>query len=150
MILVSACLAGIDCRWDGENRLDPEIKELVDKKEAIALCPEVLGIGAPGVPRESVELVGGDGNDVLDGKARAISSSGRDVTENFILGSSKILKILKAYDIKEAILKSNSPTCGVDHIYDGTFSGTLKDGDGVLTALLKRNNIKVRTETTAL
>ena len=150
ILFVSACLAGVNCTFRGKNNLNDTIKKLVDNRQAIALCPEVLGIGAPGVPRESVELVGGDGNDVLDGKARAISSSGRDVTENFILGSSKILKILKAYDIKEAILKSNSPTCGVDHIYDGTFSGTLKDGDGVLTALLKRNNIKVRTETTAL
>jgi len=150
-LFVSACLAGINCTFRGKNNLKNKIKKLVYNRQAIALCPEVLGaLSAPGVPRENIELVGGDGNDLLDGKARAISSSGRDVTENLIQGSGKILKILKTYGIKEAILKSNSPTCGVGHIYDGTFSRTLRRGDGVLAALLKRNGIKVRTETTAL
>lgn len=143
-LFVSACLAGVNCTFHGKNNLNNEIKGLVDNGLAIALCPEVLG--GLGVPRENIELVGGDGNDILDGKARAVNSKGQDVTENFVLGSGKILKILKAYDIREAVLKSNSPACGTGRIYDGTFSNTLKNGDGVLAALLKRDGIKVTAE----
>jgi uncharacterized protein YbbK (DUF523 family) len=153
-LFVSACLAGVNCTFRGKNNLNDKIKKLVDNRQAIALCPEELGavsLSAPGAlsgtPRESVELIGGDGNDLLDGRAQAISSSGRNVTENLIRGAREILKILEAYGIKEAVLKSNSPTCGAGRIYDGTFSGILIAGDGVLAALLKRNGIKVRTET---
>jgi uncharacterized protein YbbK (DUF523 family) len=98
------------------------------------------------VPRENIELSGGDGRDLLDGKAKAISISGRDVTKTLIAGAYKVLEAAKRYDIKEAVLKSNSPTCGVGRIYDGTFSNTLRNGDGVLAALLKNNGIKVSTE----
>lgn len=142
--LVSACLVGINCTFRGKNNLDDKIKRLADGGRWIALCPEVFG--SLGVPRENIELSGGDGNDVLDGKARAMSSSGKDVTKDVIAGARKVLEIVKRYDIKEAVLKSNSPTCGVGQIYDGTFSKTLKNGDGVLAALLKRNGIKVSTE----
>jgi uncharacterized protein YbbK (DUF523 family) len=142
--LVSACLAGIDCTFRGKNNLNNKILELVKTGICIALCPEVFA--SLGVPRENIELSGGDGNDLLDGKAIAVSSSGRDVTKSLIAGAGKVLEVVKKYGIKEAILKSNSPTCGAGRIYDGTFSGILKDGDGVLTALLKRNGIKVITE----
>lgn len=143
-ILVSACLAGVNCTLRGTNNLDDRIKKLVDNKTAVAFCPEVLG--ALGVPRESIELAGGDGYDVLDAKARAMNASGRDVTKNVIAGSNLVLEIVKKYGIKEAILKSNSPSCGSGSIYDGTFSGHLRKGDGVLTALLKRNGVNVITE----
>ena len=142
--LVSACLAGINCTFTGKNNLNDKIKRLVDNGTAIALCPEVYG--SLGVPREKIELSGGDGNDVLDGKAKAVSSSGKDVTKNLIMGAGKILNVIKKHNIKEAILKSNSPTCGVGCIYDGTFTSTLKSGDGILAALLKRNGIIVYTE----
>lgn len=143
-ILVSACLAGVNCTFRGKNNLNDKIKRMMLDKEAIALCPEVYGL--LGVPRENIELVGGDGNDVLEGRARAISSSGRDVTKDVLVGANRVLDIAKRYGIKDAILKSNSPTCGNGHIYDGTFSGTLRAGYGVLAALLKRNGIKVITE----
>ena len=142
--LVSACLSGVNCTFRGKNNLNKKIKDLTDKGRAIALCPELMG--GLGVPRENIELVGGDGNDVLDGKARAITAGGMDVTKNLIEGAENILNLAKFYTIKEAILKSNSPTCGVGQIYDGTFTGKLKKGDGVLAALLKKNNIKVRSE----
>jgi uncharacterized protein YbbK (DUF523 family) len=142
--LVSACLAGINCTFRGKNNLNDNVKKLVDNGEAVALCPEVFG--SLGVPRENIELRGGDGNDILDGKAKAISSSGRDVTKDVVAGAHKVVEIVKRYGINKAILKSNSPTCGVGRIYDGTFSNTLKNGDGVLAALLKRNGIKVITE----
>lgn len=143
-ILVSACLAGINTTFRGTNNLDERIKDMVDKEKAVAFCPEVMG--RLGVPRENIELVGGDGSDVLDGKARAITASGRDVTKDVITGASYVLDMARKYGIKEAILKSNSPTCGAGHIYDGTFSKNLRKGDGVLAALLKRNGIKVTTE----
>ena len=144
IFLVSACLAGINCTFRGKNNLNDKIKKLTDSQAAMALCPEVFAL--LGVPRENIELSGGDGNDVLDGKAKAISSSGRDVTKYVVAGAHKVLEVAKRYGIKEAILKSNSPTCGSGRIYDGTFSNTLKCGDGVLAALLKRNEIKVITE----
>lgn len=144
LYLVSACLAGVNCTFRGTNNLDKSIKKLVDSKAAIALCPEVFG--ALGSPRENIELVGGGGHDVLDGKARAITASGKDVTANVIRGAASILEIVRIYGIKEAILKSNSPSCGAGRIYDGTFSKKLKPGDGVLAALLKRERVKVITE----
>lgn len=142
--LVSACLTGINCTFRKTNNLNKKVKKLVDEGAAIALCPEVFG--SLGVPRENIELVGGDGNDVLDGKARAITTSGNDVTKDLIEGAGKVLNLVKKYNIKEAMLKSNSPTCGSGQIYDGTFTKTLRVGDGVLAALLKRNGIKVITE----
>ena len=143
-ILVSACLAGVNCTFRQTNNLNNKIKLLVDNEGAIALCPEVYG--GLGVPRENMELVWGDGNGVLDNKARAITSSGRDVTNAVAACSLKVLAVVKKANIKKAILKSNSPTCGSGSIYDGTFSKKLKNGDGVLAALLKRNNITVKTE----
>ena len=140
MILVSACLAGIDCRWDGENRLDPEIKELVDKKEAIALCPEVLG--GRGIPRTKSEIRDGHGEDVLDGKAKVYDEKGKDVTNEFIKGAQVTLEIAKKHNIKKAVLKSKSPSCGLGKIYDGSFKGKLVDGDGVTAVLLKREGIE--------
>ena len=142
--LVSACLAGINCTFRGKNNLNYRIKRLTDNGMAIALCPEVCG--SLGTPRENIELSGGDGNDVLYGKAKAVSSSGRDVTKYLVAGAYKVLEEAKRYNARYAILKSNSPTCGVGRIYDGTFSNTLRDGDGVLAALLKRNGIIVSTE----
>ena len=143
-ILASACLAGINCTFLGTNNLNDKIKKIVDNQTAIALCPEVLG--GLGVPRESIELMGGDGGHVLDARARALTASGKDVTRNVIKGANSVLEIVKKYGIKEAVLKSCSPTCGSGSIYDGTFSKTLRAGDGVLAALLKRNGIAVKTE----
>lgn len=143
-ILISACLAGVNCTFLKKNNLNKKIAELADNGLAIALCPEVFG--GLGVPRENIELVGGDGSDVLDGRAQAVTSSGKDVTTEVVLGAKKILNLALRYNIKEAILKSNSPTCGAGQIYDGTFSKKLKAGDGVLAALLKRNGIKILKE----
>ena len=134
MILVSACLAGVDCAWDGKNRLDPKIKEMVDKKEAIAVCPEVLG--GRGIPRTKTEI--------RVSTAKVIDENGVDVTAELLKGAEKTLEIAKKYNIKEAILKSKSPSCGVGQIYDGSFKGKLADGDGITAALLKREGILCR------
>ena len=142
MILVSACLTGVNCAYDGKNRLDPGIRDMVDKKKAIAVCPEVLG--GRGIPRTKTEIKGGGGEDVLGGKAKVFDENGKDVTGEFIKGARKAIEIAKKHNIKEAILKSKSPSCGVGKIYDGSFSGQLIDGDGVTAALLKRHGILCR------
>lgn len=139
MILVSACLSGVKCAWDDRDRLVPEIKEMVDKKQAIPVCPEVLGGGT--IPRARREIKGASGEDVLDGRAKVFDEFGKDVTDEFIKGAQKALEIAKKNNIKKAILKSKSPSCGVGQIYDGSFKGKLIKGNGVLAALLKRNEI---------
>jgi len=142
MILVSACLAGINCAWDGKNRLDPKIKELLDKNQAVTVCPEVLG-GRP-IPRTKTEIKGGTGKDVLEGKAKVFDEHGKDVTLEFLKGAAAALDVVKKFNIKEAILKSKSPSCGVGEIYDGSFKSNFINGDGVTTALLKREGVSCR------
>lgn len=143
MILVSACLAGVNCAWDRKNRLNPKIKEMVDKELAIAVCPEVLG--GRSVPRIKTEVKNGNGESVLDGQAKVFDENSKDVTEEFIKGAYETLEIVKKHNIKEAILKSKSPSCGAGRIYDGSFKGNLTDGNGVTTALLKRQGISCRS-----
>ncbi len=142
MILVSACLAGIRCSWDGQDRLNAEIKSLVDEGKAIPVCPEVLG--GFSIPRERTEILNASGEDVLDRRAKVITESGKDVSEGFINGANKVLEIAKENHVKEAIFKSRSPSCGCGYIYDGSFKGKLIDGNGVTTALLLKNGIRIK------
>ncbi len=134
MKLCSACLLGVNCRYDGRNALNKKVVELLEKETLIPVCPEQLG--GLSTPREPAEIVG----------KRVITRSGRDVTENFMRGARETLKIAKLFGVKEAVLKQGSPSCGCGRIYDGTFSGRTVKGDGVTTALLKRHGIKVVTE----
>jgi uncharacterized protein YbbK (DUF523 family) len=142
MIIVSACLCGVNCKYSGGNNLNEEVLRLLARGEAIPVCPEQLG-GLP-TPRPTMEISGGTGADVLDGEARVTSSSGADATECFVKGAQEVLKIAEAAGASEAILKSNSPSCGCGRVYDGTFSGRLVEGNGVTSELLIRNGIKVR------
>jgi len=91
MYIVSACLAGVRCRYDGEDREDPKVLELLAGGEAVPVCPEQLG-GLP-TPRSRAEFVGGDGEDVLDGRARVVSEEGVDVTDFFLRGAEEVLRI---------------------------------------------------------
>lgn len=134
MIIVSACLAGVECRYNGQAFPIPMVVEMVKKGQAISLCPEVLG--ALPTPRLSAEK--------CDNKI--FSKDGQDVTEAYINGSKIALQIAKLVGCKKAILKANSPTCGVGKIYDGTFSGKLVPGEGVFSEMLKQENIEVCTE----
>ena len=134
MKLVSACLAGVKCRWDGDSRPSEKIMEMVRKGEAVPVCPEQLGGLA--TPRPAAEIING----------KAITTDGRNVTREFQKGAEETLEIARLAGCKEAILKSKSPSCGSGEIYDGTFSGKLAKGDGITTALLKRNGIMVCTE----
>ncbi|HNW83689.1 MAG TPA: DUF523 domain-containing protein [bacterium] len=134
MIIISACLAGTPCRWDGIAKPDKRIIEMVKAGKAIPVCPEQLG-GLP-TPRDPSEIANG----------RVISKKGTDVTAQFDKGAQIVLRLAKLFECKEAILKSRSPSCGSGKIYDGTFSGNLVSGDGITARLLKDNGITVHTE----
>lgn len=137
MYMVSACLAGINCRYDGKNTLDERIAGLLREGRAIPLCPEVLG-GLP-TPRESCEIVG---SGTPHGR-RVLGTSGTDHTEAYRSGAEKTLAICRIAGIDTAILQDRSPSCGFGRIYDGSFSGRLTGGNGVTAELLSRNGIQV-------
>lgn len=134
MKLCSACLLGINCRYDGKIIPNDEVIRLAKKEILIPVCPEQLG--GLSTPREPAEQKG----------EKVITILGIDVTGHFIKGAEQVLTLAQIYGIKEAILKQESPSCGCGRIYDGTFSNRLIQGDGVTTILLKKNKIKVITE----
>lgn len=131
MIIVSACLAGINCNYRGGNSGIPALAELVEQGQAIAVCPEQLG--GLSTPRAAAEIQNG----------RVITKNGDDVTEAFRRGAAEVLKICRKYNCQKAILKANSPSCGCGRIYDGNFNGALVGGDGVTAVLLKEHGIEV-------
>ena len=140
-VLVSSCLVGFCCRYNGQCKPSKDMIELIKSGKGIPICAEQLA-GLP-IPRPPAEIIGGNGEDVLLGKAKVVSKTGEDYTKEFIDGAKKALAICKLYDIKKAYLKSNSPSCAVGHIYDGTFLGKVIDGNGVLSALLEKNGIEI-------
>lgn len=137
-IIVSACLTGIRCRYDGGHRLDEKVLSLSMEDELVPLCPEQMG--GLSTPRQPSEIIGGDGDDVLDGRAKVVDTEFRDVTGQFLKGADEFLRIAKRSKIKKAIMKEKSPSCGVHTIYR---NGILVSGKGVLTALLLRDGIVV-------
>jgi uncharacterized protein YbbK (DUF523 family) len=144
-LLISACLIGEKCCYDGESRLDDKVKRLPRNYKCLAVCPEVLA--GLTVPRIISEIAfGGDGHSVLDRRSKVFNLKSSNITELFIKGAEEALRIARNNKIKYAIMKSNSPSCGAGWIYDGSFSGKLKRGDGVTTALLKREGIEVFSE----
>jgi uncharacterized protein YbbK (DUF523 family) len=147
MYLVSACLVGINTRYDGGCFCHEKLLKLAEEGKAIPVCPEQLG-GCP-TPRDPCEIAGGDGGDVLDGRCSVVSINGADMTEKFIRGAEETLKLVKACGVKKAILKARSPSCGSGVIYDGTFSQKTAGGNGVTAELLIRNGIEVYSEETA-
>ncbi|SCW64478.1 Uncharacterized conserved protein YbbK, DUF523 family [Paenibacillus tianmuensis] len=144
MILVSSCLAGLEVRYNGTHCLDNKIRQLLEDNQAITVCPELLG--GFSTPREPAEIVGGSGEDVLDGKAKVVEKSGRDVTELYVKGAYATLRKAQEVDATVVILKEFSPSCGSSMIYNGEFKGKKIVGNGVTTALLRRNGIQVVSE----
>lgn len=144
MILVSSCLAGLEVRYNGTHRLDNKISKLVEENKAVTICPELLG--GFSTPREPAEIVGGDGEGVLDGKAKVLGKSGKDVTELYIKGAYATLEKAQKINATIIVLKENSPSCGSSIIYNGEFSGEKIVGNGVTSALLKRNGFQVISE----
>ena len=143
-VMVSACLAGERCAYDGNHRLRPEIAQLAGSGKAVSFCPERLG--GFGIPHEPSEILGGDGSDILSGKGRVVFRSGQVVSVLFLRGAGLSLALARANGIRRAILKARSPSCGCGRIYDGSFTGHLRDGYGVTAALLKKNGIEVVTD----
>jgi uncharacterized protein YbbK (DUF523 family) len=143
-VLVSACLAGHACRFDGSSNGDDRVGRLVAEGRAVLICPEMDG--GLGTPRPRAEIVGGDGSDVLRGTARVMTEQGRDVTGAYVEGARRALEASQSSGAKVAILKARSPSCGNGAIYDGTFSRSLVAGDGVTAALLRDNGIEVLTD----
>ena len=129
MILISACLAGIDCKYSGGNNLREPLKKLYEEGRAVIACPEQLG-GLP-TPRASSEIQNG----------RVVNTVGIDVTGQFEEGARKSLQIFRENGCTMAVLKACSPSCGCGMIYDGTFSHTRIPGDGIFTQLLKKEGI---------
>jgi uncharacterized protein YbbK (DUF523 family) len=149
LTLVSACLLGVVCRYDGKSCPALELRDLATRGKVIAICPEVVG-GLP-IPRLPAEIEsassGLDGHAVLDGRTRVLRSDGVDVTAQFIKGAQAALTLARKLGIRQAILKTPSPSCGAGRTHDGKFAGELVPGDGVTAALLKRNRIQVISET---
>ena len=148
-LLVSACLLGQPIRYDGDDNGD-KVSHLYEWLERwrsegrlVAVCPETLG-GLP-TPRPPAESVGGDGHDVLAGNARVKTYEGDDVTAAFVEGAEKTLAAALASSATGALLAARSPSCGSGEIYNGRFTRTVTEGDGVTVALLKQNGIRCFT-----
>ena len=134
-ILCSACLLGVRCRYDGSGQQSDRAMELLKDHELVPVCPEQLGgLSTPRPPCE------------LQGDGRVISKLGDDKSAEFARGAAETLNIYKLTGCQAALLKARSPSCGKGTIYDGSFSGTLKPGSGVLARLLADEGIPVYTE----
>jgi Uncharacterized conserved protein len=132
MILVSACLAGFRCRYDGKTVPDEETVQLVRSGQAVPVCPEMMGgLPCPRIPCERTP------------NGRVTGKDGTDKTDAFVQGAKETLRIARLYDCNCAILKARSPSCGKGLIYDGSFTGTLTEGEGVAAELLEQNGITI-------
>lgn len=130
-ILVSACLLGVNCKYDGGNNYSAKLEKFLTGLEVVPVCPEVLG-GLP-TPRPPAELVEG----------RVLDAEGRDVTQAFIIGARRAVEQAVESGAEFAVLQSRSPSCGVRQVYDGSFSGRLREGQGLFAAALLAQGIKV-------
>lgn len=133
-ILISACLLGCRCRYDGASKPHPQVQALARRHTLVPVCPEQLGGLA--TPRPPSERRG----------EQVVTRDGADVTEQYRRGAEEALRLCRLFGCEAAILKERSPSCGCGSIYDGTFSGTLCPGDGVTAQLLLANNIPVYGE----
>lgn len=138
-ILVSACLLGARVRHDGNDKrlVHPALQKWIEEERVVSVCPEMLG--GLGTPRPPAEIVN-------DGSRRVITKFGADVTDAFERGARAAAQEADAHDVRIAILKSASPSCGSSFVYDGTFSSTRVPGDGVTTALLRERGIRIFSE----
>ncbi len=140
VILISECLLGVDCRYDGRTNACPDLWQKLREHghTIVPVCPEQLG--GLSTPRPPVEWQGG----------RAMNIEGKDCTEAFLRGAEQALKVSELYGCELAILKAHSPSCGTYQIYDGTFSDTLTEGNGATAELLLQKGIKVIDEDIAM
>ncbi|MDD2049655.1 DUF523 domain-containing protein [Pseudomonas putida] len=144
-VLVSACLLGQPVRYDGRASGHPDLLQRWQSEGRIVpLCPEVAG-GLP-TPRPPAEIPGGQGAAVLEGETQVLTVTGEDVSAQFLAGAQRALELARRHGIRIAVLKSGSPSCGNALTYDGTFTGTKVAGEGVTTALLRRQGVQVFSE----
>lgn len=130
-VIVSACLLGTACRYDGKSKTDERVILLMKKAQLIPVCAEILGgLETPRIPAEIV-------------RDRVMRNDGVDVTAEYFRGAHEVLRLARLYGCRYALLKERSPSCGKRLIYDGTFSGTLTEGDGVTAALLEKHGVDV-------
>ncbi len=143
MLLVSACLLGFNCRYDGGNNKNEKVLQLLKEKDEpiIPVCPEQLG-GLPTPRNPSIVPEGGE--KTLDGEGEVVMRGFGNVTSKFLKGAKETLKLAKIYEIKKAILKSGSPSCGPEKISKNFKEKS--EGTGVTAALLQRNDIEVISE----
>lgn len=142
--LISACLLGHKVRYDGQDCLLKELLQHLLPDQYVSLCPEISGGLA--IPRPPAEIQSGNGRDVLLHQANVVDINGTDVSEAFIQGAYATLDLAQRFQVTHAILKAHSPSCGSDLIYDGSFTGTKIQGQGVTAALLQQHGIMVMTE----
>jgi uncharacterized protein YbbK (DUF523 family) len=141
-VVISACLVGINCKYNnGNNYNEKVINKLLNKELVLLVCPEIVF----GIPRKKIWYQNGDGEDVINKRknAKIINSDGKNVSLKLINSCKKICSIVKKYGIKEAILKERSPSCGVNFVY---INNELTKGCGLLTAMLKKQKVKVISE----
>lgn len=136
-ILVSACLLGTACRYDGKSKPNENIIALKEKYGLIPVCPEIMG-GLP-TPRLPSEIING----------QVIMKDGKNVSSNYIKGAEETLRLARLFGCRRAVLKEKSPSCGFGRVYDGTFSGALTQGNGITAKLLTENGIEVLGENAA-
>jgi uncharacterized protein YbbK (DUF523 family) len=140
-IVVSACLLGKRCRYNGEDRDNPGVRRFLKGKNYVAVCPEKLA--GWGVPRPPVEFRGGGAEKVIEGRAKIVSNEGADLTSGLMKAVTKAVERATSLGAEEAILKEKSPSCGVTKVYR---DGRLVRGEGLFTHGLKRRGIAVRSE----
>lgn len=138
MLLISSCLVGEKCRYDGTGQTIQRLKEIYDAGEALKVCPEVLG--GMTTPRNPCEIR------EIDGRRCVVDKEGNDFTLEFEKGAQEVLRICKENNLQHAVLKARSPSCGCGQIYDGSFQKKLVEGNGLTVELLLANNVKVYTE----
>lgn len=143
MYLISSCLCGINCKYNGGNNLDEKCLNLFKEGNAILACPEELGnLPTPRTPSE----IKGTARGVINKEDKVITKDNVDVTEAFLKGAYETLNIAISNKVKKAILKEGSPSCGVNYIYDGSFLGRKINGKGVTATILEENGIEVVSE----
>lgn len=133
-VLISACLLGVSCRYDGLSKpLDAKIIEnLRSRYHLIPICPEIFGgLPTPRIPAE------------IQADRRVLRKDGKDITDEYKKGAKEALRLAKLFDCKLAILKERSPSCGSGVIYDGSFTGNKTNGDGITAELLKKEGIRI-------
>ena len=135
MYLVSACLLGVNCRYDGDNNYNKRLFEYFEESLLYPVCPEVMG--GLSIPRKPCEIV------QVEDDLKVYDINGNDKTNQFVQGAQKTLKIAELLNTKKAIFMERSPSCGVHNIYDGNFNNKLITGQGITTRLLEKNGIKV-------